>query len=207
MRRLPGRSPSLQGSEQRSGFLPRRSAIGGTRAQIVDSVAQRNARRGHIAVRLVDDALGHEGTPQPIRYARIPPFRSVPAAGPGSQWIRDSIVERLRALVEAMRRARRRSALRRALQSLDDHTLRDIGLHRCEIGSVVAELVGDAQATPLLVADYCPLARMLVLLPWNRRVPLTAQLLRWLILSPPAPGAIATRVPGSVGAEGSVSRS
>jgi hypothetical protein len=49
----------------------------------------------------------------------------------------------------------------------------------------------------LLVADYCPLARMLVLLPWNRRVPLTAALLRWLVLSPPAPGAITARTPGA----------
>ncbi|MBS1178466.1 MAG: hypothetical protein H6R06_2878, partial [Proteobacteria bacterium] len=42
----------------------------------------------------------------------------------------------------------------------------------------------------LLVADYCPLARLLVLLPWNRRVPLSGALLRWLAFSPPAPGAI-----------------
>jgi hypothetical protein len=57
----------------------------------------------------------------------------------------------------------------------------------------------------LLVADYCPLARMLVLLPWNRRVPLTAALLRWLVLSPPAPGAVAGRVPEPVDADASVS--
>jgi hypothetical protein len=48
----------------------------------------------------------------------------------------------------------------------------------------------------LLVADYCPLARLLVLLPWNRDVPLTAALLRWLVLSPPAPGSIVSRLPG-----------
>jgi hypothetical protein len=48
----------------------------------------------------------------------------------------------------------------------------------------------------LLVADYCPLARMLVLLPWNRRVPLSLSLLRWLVLAPPAPGPITARVPG-----------
>jgi hypothetical protein len=47
-----------------------------------------------------------------------------------------------------------------------------------------------------LVADYCPLARLLVLLPWNRHVPLTLGLLRWLLLSPPAPGPITERVPG-----------
>ena len=47
----------------------------------------------------------------------------------------------------------------------------------------------------LLVADYCPLARLLVLLPWNRRVPLSGALLRWLAFSPPAPGAIVARLP------------
>lgn len=47
----------------------------------------------------------------------------------------------------------------------------------------------------LLVADYCPLARLLVLLPWNRPVPLSWPLLRWLVLAPPAPGAITARLP------------
>lgn len=47
----------------------------------------------------------------------------------------------------------------------------------------------------MLVADYCPLARLLVLMPWNRRVPFSLALLRWAAFSPPAPGAIVDRVP------------
>jgi hypothetical protein len=52
----------------------------------------------------------------------------------------------------------------------------------------------------LLVADYCPLARLLVLMPWNRRVPFSLALLRWAAFSPPAPGAIVDRVPVSAAA-------
>jgi hypothetical protein len=48
----------------------------------------------------------------------------------------------------------------------------------------------------LLVADYCLLARLLVLLPWNRRTRFSPALLRWALFSPPAPGAITDRVPG-----------
>lgn len=47
----------------------------------------------------------------------------------------------------------------------------------------------------MLVADYCPLARLLVLMPWNRRVSLSLALLRWVVFAPPAPGAIVDRVP------------
>jgi len=47
----------------------------------------------------------------------------------------------------------------------------------------------------MLVADYCPLARLLVLMPWNRSVPFSSALLRWAVFSPPAPGAIVDRVP------------
>jgi hypothetical protein len=57
----------------------------------------------------------------------------------------------------------------------------------------VVQFVG---VNALLVADYCLLARMLVLLPWNRRVAFSLGLLRWALLSPPAPGAIVSRVPG-----------
>jgi hypothetical protein len=46
-----------------------------------------------------------------------------------------------------------------------------------------------------LVTDYCPLARMLALAPWNRTVPLSWSLARWLMLSPPAPGSILDRMP------------
>ena len=46
-----------------------------------------------------------------------------------------------------------------------------------------------------LVTDYCPLARLLALAPWNRTVPLSWSLARWLLVSPPAPGSILDRMP------------
>jgi len=48
-------------------------------------------------------------------------------------------------------------------------------LHVLQLGGTIA----------LLVFDYCPLARTLSLLPWNRRAPLTLALLRATFLSPP----------------------
>jgi hypothetical protein len=56
----------------------------------------------------------------------------------------------------------------------------------------VVQFVG---VNALLVADYCPLARMLVLMPWNRPVPWSWGLLLWAIFSPPLPGSIQARVP------------
>lgn len=41
-----------------------------------------------------------------------------------------------------------------------------------------------------VVAEYCPLARLLALAPWNRGQPLTLALLRRVFLSPPVHGSI-----------------
>lgn len=57
-------------------------------------------------------------------------------------------------------------------------------------------LVQFVGVNAMLVADYCLLARLLALLPWNREVPLNPYLVRWVLLSPPAPGAIHERLPG-----------
>lgn len=46
----------------------------------------------------------------------------------------------------------------------------------------------------MLVADYCLLARLLMLLPANRSVPLTPGLVRWLFTAPPAAGSIRQRL-------------
>lgn len=51
----------------------------------------------------------------------------------------------------------------------------------------VVQFVG---VNALLVVDYCLLARLLVLAPWNRIEPFTAQLLRKVLFTPPAPEAI-----------------
>jgi len=49
------------------------------------------------------------------------------------------------------------------------------------------QLVGT---TALVLAGYCPLARTLLLVPWNRRVPFTLSLLRRAYLTPPVRGSI-----------------
>lgn len=45
-----------------------------------------------------------------------------------------------------------------------------------------------AGTAPRVVFDYCPLARMLSLLPWHRRGPLTRARLRATFLTPPVRG-------------------
>jgi hypothetical protein len=50
-----------------------------------------------------------------------------------------------------------------------------------------AQLAGTAT---LLRFDYCPLARTLSLLPWNRQAPLTLARVRATFLSPPVQGSI-----------------
>jgi hypothetical protein len=60
----------------------------------------------------------------------------------------------------------------------------------------VAQFVG---LNARLITDYCPMARMLVLAPWNRSVPLSWSLVRWIIFSPPAPGSILDRLPKESG--------
>jgi hypothetical protein len=44
-----------------------------------------------------------------------------------------------------------------------------------------------------VVFGYCLAARILSLAPWNRRAPLTAELVAWTFLSPPTVGSIAAR--------------
>jgi len=58
-----------------------------------------------------------------------------------------SAVAALRSTAAAWQRSRRRHAMLRDLESLDDHMLHDLGLHRSELDSLVAELIGAAPAT------------------------------------------------------------
>jgi uncharacterized protein YjiS (DUF1127 family) len=63
------------------------------------------------------------------------------------QRMAQAIADRIGDLLQAMRRRRQRNRAQRELQSLSDQMLRDIGLHRAEIDSVVAESTGAAEAT------------------------------------------------------------
>ena len=58
-----------------------------------------------------------------------------------------AVVRALRGTAAAWQRSRRRRAMQRELESLDDHMLRDIGVHRSEVSSLVSELIGAAPAT------------------------------------------------------------
>jgi uncharacterized protein YjiS (DUF1127 family) len=64
--------------------------------------------------------------------------------------LRGSLPALARAALRCLRRYQRRRearAIRGALSDLDDHTLRDLGFHRSEIGSVAAEATGLAERT------------------------------------------------------------
>lgn len=85
------------------------------------------------------------------------------------------------------------AAFRRNLQALDVQVR--IGyLSLLVLGTVgplwPIHLVQFIGVNALLVVDYCLLARLLVLMPWNRAEPLTVQLARRALFMPPAPGAI-----------------
>jgi uncharacterized protein YjiS (DUF1127 family) len=77
-----------------------------------------------------------------------------------------AVPQRLRMLFDRLlapwRRALRIRAQRAALERLDAATLRDLGLHRSEIGSLQAEMEGDHFATRRRVgadAELWPAAR------------------------------------------------
>jgi hypothetical protein len=85
------------------------------------------------------------------------------------------------------------AAVRRTLGTLDVQVR--IGYLSLLVPGIVGPLwpihvVQFVGVNALLVVDYCLLARLLVLMPWNRGQPLTAELLRKALFMPPAPGAI-----------------
>lgn len=52
-----------------------------------------------------------------------------------------------------------------------------------------------AGTTAMVLFDYCPLARFLSLMPWNRREPFSLDLLRRTVFSPPVRGNILQGLP------------
>ena len=52
-----------------------------------------------------------------------------------------------------------------------------------------------AGTTAMVLADYCPLARFLSLMPWNRQEPFTLELLKRTVFSPPVRGNILQGLP------------
>lgn len=80
-----------------------------------------------------------------------PAFRApLEVAVPGASWLTGLAqgVENLaRQVLVAYRQYRKARAVRDALHSLDDRTLRDLGFHRDEIESVAAEFSGQVERT------------------------------------------------------------
>lgn len=54
-----------------------------------------------------------------------------------------------------------------------------------------------AGTTAMVLVDYCPLARFLSLMPWNRREPFTLDLLKRTVFNPPVPGNILQGLPAA----------
>jgi hypothetical protein len=52
-----------------------------------------------------------------------------------------------------------------------------------------------AGTTAMVLVDYCPLARFLSLMPWNRKEPFSMELLRRTVMSPPVKGNILQGLP------------
>jgi uncharacterized protein YjiS (DUF1127 family) len=69
------------------------------------------------------------------------------AASAAQRRLSDHVAALVRATVEAWRERRRLAATRTELEQLDAATLRDLGMHRSEVGSVAAELHGFAVAS------------------------------------------------------------
>ncbi len=57
-----------------------------------------------------------------------------------------------------------------------------------------------------VLVGYCPGARVLSLMPWNRRLPLTRELIIWTLLSPPRAGSILDRARSAAAAGGGAAR-
>ena len=85
------------------------------------------------------------GVPDPAHAREAPPEPFAALAALRSGWQRfAAFLQRLR---EAQRRRQEARRMRAELGCLDGRMLRDLGLHRDEIGSIVAELTLEANPT------------------------------------------------------------
>lgn len=55
--------------------------------------------------------------------------------------------------------------------------------------------IQSAGSTALVLTGYCPLARVLLVFPWNREVPLTWRRLATIVFHPPIHGSVVTGLP------------
>jgi uncharacterized protein YjiS (DUF1127 family) len=71
------------------------------------------------------------------------------ASAPGAETSRllHTLRVAVRRFIARWRRHRRAAEMSASLHALDARTLRDLGFHRSEIDSVIAEISGDAEST------------------------------------------------------------
>lgn len=98
------------------------------------------------------NASGFGGNAMPTVSPRMLPAVAAPVTAPAERPSRP--LRRVRALLRLLRRRARHRAELRELESLDAATLRDLGLHRSEIGSIWSERVGLAMASRRPFAEH-----------------------------------------------------
>ena len=116
----------------------------------LDRFVRSTSPRVHVARPLVarnDARVGDEGAPASYAAHRAARARRARLFGVTLRAIARALSSALRRALAARERRRMAKAWVAELAQLDDHMLRDLGLDRSEIGSVVAESMGNAEYT------------------------------------------------------------